>query len=297
MLEGDVVESSVDEPIFDIDMTSVVSTVDKSIDCTVNMKSVCTQYNPMCVPQPLKQIESSSHNLLKVKIQKSKPKVKTQESNTDISFLPNDDVCFYVQNEPCVDEDYDSAVVKVDLDSSYCPSLSEESSEDEDTTYEHAPRNDDPIMGEKLIIFWSCLLPLFRFCLRCFESASIKKLFTRGSSVMVTMMCTKGHVCTWKSQPEINGTSAGNVLLSASILYSGSTFSKVSEMMKIMNVKFFSEKTFHNIQSSVLFPAVNALYRENVLIRFRSKIEVNLSGDGRCDSPGYNAKYGTLRFF
>ena len=84
--------------------------------------------------------------------------------------------------------------------------------------------------------------------------------------------------------------------MSASILYSGSTFSKVSEMMKIMNVNFFLRKLSIMYSPPFFFPAANVLYkvyRENVLIRFKSKNEVNLSGDGRCDSPGYNAKYGT----
>ena len=64
--------------------------------------------------------------------------------------------------------------------------------------------------------------------------------------------------------------------------------------MEIAKVAFFSEKLYTKIQKSVLFPAVNKVYKiyRNDILQ-ESGNNLNLLGDARCDSPGYNAKYGT----
>ena len=67
---------------------------------------------------------------------------------------------------------------------------------------------------------------------------------------------------------KVNGTlildsckNIGNLLLSSSILYSGNTYKRIQEMMKMINVLFFSEQTFFYIQRSVLFPILNYMYK------------------------------------
>ena len=184
------------------------------------------------------------------------------------------------------------------MDESFNIESEEEDSNDE-SDYEDTEiiRSElSPITDSKFIVFWSCLLPLFNFCFQCFENAAVTKTVTRGSLVIVSMFCKNGHTTHWKSQPDINGTAGGNVLLAASILYSGNTFTGIKEMMENLKVKFFSRSTFHRLQRTVLFPAINMVYkvhRNNVIHRCVSQEHVDLIGDGRSDSPGYNAKYGT----
>ncbi|KAK2549591.1 hypothetical protein P5673_029982 [Acropora cervicornis] len=63
-----------------------------------------------------------------------------------------------------------------------------------------------------------------------------------------------------------------------------------------LNLKFFSHTTFYNIQNKYLFPVVNKAWKEersSVLDEVKSNGPVSLIGDGRCDSPGHNAKYCT----
>ena len=46
----------------------------------------------------------------------------------------------------------------------------------------------------------------------------------------------------------------------------------------------------------LLYPAIHQVYTTNRALVFESakeESEIYLLGDGRCDSPGYNAKYGT----
>ena len=66
--------------------------------------------------------------------------------------------------------------------------------------------------------------------------------------------------------------------------------------MNIANVAFISQLTFYSIQKMLLYPAIHQVYTTNRALVFESakeESEIYLLGDGRCDSPGYNAKYGT----
>ena len=68
-------------------------------------------------------------------------------------------------------------------------------------------------------------------------------------------------------------------------------------MMNISNVSFLGQSTFYCIQKKLLYPAIHRVYTTNralLIENAKEKSEVlHLLGDGRCDSPGYNAKYGT----
>ena len=93
----------------------------------------------------------------------------------------------------------------------------------------------------------------------------------------------------------IKGMAAGNLLLSSSILLSGSTYTKMASLAQILKLSIFSEKTFYNIQDKYLFPVINEVWEgeQNAVFADLKNKELWLSGDGRCDSPGHSAKYGT----
>ena len=137
---------------------------------------------------------------------------------------------------------------------------------------------------------------LFRYCFTCKEKTKITSVRTRGTPLVVTMKCHNKHRHTWRSQPIINNTVAGNILLSGVILYTGSMFKRISEMFDSINIPHFSRTLFYSIQKTLLFPTLNSFYK-----RYQSKIinacttrkENNFIGDERSDSPGYSAKYRT----
>ena len=67
-------------------------------------------------------------------------------------------------------------------------------------------------------------------------------------------------------------------------------------MMDIANVSFFSDTTYDSLQDRCVFPAVNNIYnahKESIILRTREEENLDLLGDGRCNSSGYSAKYGT----
>ena len=119
---------------------------------------------------------------------------------------------------------------------------------------------------------------------------------TIGSLLSVKLFCINGHRNIWKSQPIINNTPAGNLLLSAATLFSGNTFSKIRQFVSFFNLAFLGKTAFYNMESNYLLPAVDRAWTdEKSKVLNDAKVDgyINLNGDGRCDSPGYSAKYGT----
>ena len=72
---------------------------------------------------------------------------------------------------------------------------------------------------------------------------------------------------------------------------------KSSSHFKILNCASISLPTFFRHQSSYLLPAVSSVWirhQERLLSKFKeSKVNLQVGGDGRADSPGHCAKYGT----
>ena len=50
--------------------------------------------------------------------------------------------------------------------------------------------------------------------------------------VTVKTSCLSGHTVTWESQPQVEGTAAGNLLITASIVFSGNTYKHAADFAK-----------------------------------------------------------------
>lgn len=88
--------------------------------------------------------------------------------------------------------------------------------------------------------------------------------------------------------------------MAAAILLTGNTFSSISRLASCLNLQIFSQSVFYETQLKYLFPVVNdACFTESSIQinKLTSKEVVNLDGDGRCDSPGHCAKYGTYTIY
>ena len=90
------------------------------------------------------------------------------------------------------------------------------------------------------------------------------------------------------SQPSVRNIPAGNILLSAAILFSGATPGKVLRLLNHMQVACISDITYYCHQSRFLEPAVFAVWEVKQLRLFaecRTKGDsLNIEGDGRADS-------------
>ena len=112
---------------------------------------------------------------------------------------------------------------------------------------------------------------------------------------MVNGTCPDGHVLSWQSQPLIRDVGVGNLLVAAAILFCGLTFTDISNLAKLLNLAMFSESTFYRLQKEYLFPVIHTSYvmQQDAVLEFLRGNDFKLSGDSRCDSPGYSAKYCT----
>ena len=123
-----------------------------------------------------------------------------------------------------------------------------------------------------------------------------RKNWTTGSMVTFKMECIEGHDNTWKSQPMVQGVPVGNILLAAAILFTGLTYARIAAFAAALKLAIFSKSTFYHIQKSKLFPVVQEAWKEQqdfVIADLQAHDKLILAGDGRCDSPGHSAKYGT----
>ena len=242
----------------------------------------------------------------KLRVKLFHPKPRDTTVNTELSFPPDASVLFTMVSDD-KDNLNDSVIsdrgIKTDTESdeeSAEFSTSTDSSDDnQDSTQPIECSLSDPISPvtePKFIVFWSCLMSLFNVCSACFSKNIITSVQTKGTLLIVKTTCVRNHMNIWRSQPSQNHMPAGNVLLAAGILYSGNTFSRISELLSYINIAHISETTYVSIQKPLLFPVLNLFYKSEsskIIGPCHQSDEHDFSGDGRSDSPGYSAKYGT----
>ena len=53
----------------------------------------------------------------------------------------------------------------------------------------------------------------------------------KGITLIVKLLCAENHETLWYSQPNLSEMTAGNIFLSAAILFNGNTFQRIKEHM------------------------------------------------------------------
>lgn len=90
---------------------------------------------------------------------------------------------------------------------------------------------------------------------------------------------------------------AGNILLSGSILYSGALPEQVLRLFNFFGCASISTTTFYYHQQKYLLPTIYYVW-DRYKQAFFSQLEAEdhsliLGGDGRANSPGHSAKFGS----
>ena len=114
---------------------------------------------------------------------------------------------------------------------------------------------------------------------------------------MVTLKatCPNGHQRLWSSQPCHGNMPWGNLICAAGILFTGANPSNVFNYFRIIGVNFLAPRTYNLLQRIYLIPCVSEVWSKHQVVllqEFQGK-HITLGGDGRCDSPGHSAKYGS----
>ncbi|KAJ8250976.1 hypothetical protein GJAV_G00215770 [Gymnothorax javanicus] len=135
-------------------------------------------------------------------------------------------------------------------------------------------------------------------CLSCLSrNVRVEKLSPKsfGSQLKVVATCRDcGYLREWQSQPKIGNVMAGNLLLSAAILFGGGSPTKILRVCQHMNLKAISMSAFLEHQRDYLQPAIIRVYtakQEEILAEVEGG-KLILGGDGLADSPGHSARYG-----
>ena len=80
------------------------------------------------------------------------------------------------------------------------------------------------------------------------------------------------------------------------LFYSVATHKHTADFAKHLNLQFVSSSHYYTTQKTILFPVVQNTWRRSqiaIVKKMKQSRSVDVCGDGRCDSPGYSAKYGT----
>lgn len=193
---------------------------------------------------------------------------------------------------PIVDFDYEPTVNSSSDESMH-------SSKDADYLVEEEEFVEDVPTGPSslqqfLVVDWDLLQSLMRRCPTCGQISRISHVSTKGSMLKVEISCDI-HTTYWASQESKESISVGNMQMSAGILLSGLTFESIKRFMQISGIQFLGRSAFFDLQRRFLFPAINSVYikqRNEILNETKDKC-LDIIGDGRFDSPGSSAKYGT----
>ena len=92
----------------------------------------------------------------------------------------------------------------------------------------------------------------------------------------------------------IRDTPAGNVLLSAAILFSGTTPREILRLLNQIRVACICDSAFYNHQKTYAVVSVWESHLTKLLAQCRScGTALSIGGDRRADSPRHSAKYGS----
>ena len=296
MIEDTLIQNSSSEfmVMFDNERTKEIGTqteskklIDKTVGNSKKMLNKSTQYTLTNIPFA----EEVVLQPLKVKFRpKAKPKFKDTGVNTDSFNKPNFDNDLNYGSE--TESEYSSDPLDPSFHVSQEEYNTEETNDNDKDDEEETDLIKEPSSDSTFMVYWSQQSTLLPDCFICNLSANICKIRQQGIIIEVNLECIKNHITTWYSSPTIKRMTEANLTLSTAILYSGNTFGRIREMMQIGNVAFLGQTYYYKTQKQILFPVVNQVNRTEILSTLKSN-KVKLVGDGRSDSPGYNAKYGT----
>ena len=104
-------------------------------------------------------------------------------------------------------------------------------------------------------------------CKQCGNQVAISHTF-KGCCVQLDIMCNNGHHYVWMSS-EIHYNknevpiSKNDLLMGASILFSGIHFSSVKKMCDILHLRCIHEKTFYRYQRIYYAPVVTSFWEKH----------------------------------
>ncbi|XP_033729533.1 uncharacterized protein LOC117318682 [Pecten maximus] len=153
----------------------------------------------------------------------------------------------------------------------------------------------NPMLERKYIVFETNLKDLLSVCRTCGHFCRVFLKHHLGSLASFHCECDSGHVFKWDSQPSHRKLPLGNFVLAAGILFSGGSAQTVLNVLDRCNIACMTDRTYRNLQSSYLIPAVHNVWEDSLEQELQSLQgkNVKVGGDARYCSPGHTAKYSS----
>ena len=116
------------------------------------------------------------------------------------------------------------------------------------------------------IVYWTSLLTLITNCLQpaCSLPAVITKTICKGSQLIIRLKCNDGHTTEWKSQPNCNRFSVGNLTNAAAVLFSANTYQRLARFFDLAGIQWITKTCYYSIQDRYLHGVVNKFYKEQL---------------------------------
>lgn len=148
-----------------------------------------------------------------------------------------------------------------------------------------------------ILVSKSKLIELLQICPKCNQSTNLKEQ-GQGSLVSFHIQCSQCQFeKVWNNQNTHGNTPLLNLLLSAAINFTGSSFRKIESFFKVLNVNIISETNYYIHVKKYLNNTIHCLWKQQQALMIseihESGQNLVLAGDMRADSPGYSAKYGS----
>ena len=161
---------------------------------------------------------------------------------------------------PCnikdLSNDHSPTSVEQESDQSECDSQNEydsdfimqekscNESDNEDSNFEPKPSK------VTFIVFWSSLLMLLQRYLHptCFLPAKIENFSLKGCQLIVSFQCSNDHTSFWKSQPDCNRFSVGNLMSAAAVIFSTNTYQRIVSFFQLANSQWFRKQVTMKFQ-------------------------------------------------
>lgn len=154
----------------------------------------------------------------------------------------------------------------------------------------------------KVIVFLNQLTLLFKHCHICHATEPALTVKQAGTMIVITSTCLEcNQQFTWKSQPHMLDSKyfAGDVLLSFATLCAGGSIRKTLLIFEHMGICAYHESSYYRHQRKLFFSSIITHWRsyQDKIFKSVDGKEVVLAGDGRHDSMGHSAKFGTYTIF
>ncbi|XP_057303860.1 THAP domain-containing protein 11-like [Hydractinia symbiolongicarpus] len=156
--------------------------------------------------------------------------------------------CDYKPIQVAANNDLGEITCSSDSESSYTETDCEYLNESEYSSDHEYNINTQVPQKAAFIVYWSSLLVFFQRCLTCSMPAFVKCFSTKGSQLMVKLLCVNNHNNTWRSQPIINRYSQGNLTQAAAVLFSANTFKRMAKYFNLASIQWITKTSYYTIQ-------------------------------------------------